>query len=228
MNNKIISLIIFLMLLPLSCMKEEATAWNGPYSSNVTSDVTSSSPKDAIATVRVEEGKVVLVLSDKNRVFPLNWDLAIPKEPYRAMVEYVKVSVENDPNKNYVHLLWLEPIQTGNIILDTVTPSSAKAADPVGIVKDEFTSLEDRFLTIHYKINTSGTIPHSFSLTPGEEKNEIVLLHDAHGDAPTYLEEGLIAFPLDQILPVSGRAKLSVSYRDLDNKISTLQFEYNL
>ena len=75
MNNKIISLIIFLMLLPLSCMREEATAWD-------------SSPKDAIATVRVEEGKVVLVLSNKNRVFPLNWDLAIPKEPYRAMVEY--------------------------------------------------------------------------------------------------------------------------------------------
>ena len=185
------------------------------------------STKSAVATVRAEEGEVVILLSNNKRRYPKNWNLSLPTEPYRAIVEYSDAGFNNDLNRYYIYIAWLEPIETGNV-LSSVKIESPDEADPIGIVNDEFTSVEGGFLTIHYKINTSGTIPHSFSIIPGSDENpyEIVLMHDAHGDTNVYSEEGLVAFPLNWLPSAGEKVKLKVTYRDLDNKLSTLQFEY--
>lgn len=232
MKNKNKPLIYFLSLLLFSsCMKDDV-AFNMPNAPSENQEYYSSNPKNAknaIASVRVEEGKVVLVISENDRAFPVNWNNKIPSEPYRAIVEYVDIENNKDPKRHYIYINWLEPIETGAINRSNKS-LSPDAADPIGIINDELTSVEDGFLTIHYKINTSGNIPHKFSIAPKSQETpfELVLLHESRGDAPKNTEEGIVAFPLDWLPATMEKVKLKVSYLDLDKKISTLQFEYGI
>lgn len=225
MKSQIIIPLFFILLLTSSCAKDLAP--ENVLDPIYTTSPSTSSRKNASATVRTERGEVVLVLSNKDIAYPVNWTLRFPSEPYRTVIEYADVKKESNPERHYIYIFWLEPIETGKIIKSEKEASTA-GSDPIGIVNDEFTSAEDGFLTIHYKINTSGNIRHGFSLAPVSSKNpyELVLLHDARGDAPVYSEEGLVAFPLQWLSPVNEKVKLKVSYIDLDNKLSTLQFEY--
>lgn len=224
MKHQIKSLILILLLSFFSCSKGDNFDVDAVYASLSSPG---KSMKEAIVTVKQEGGEVVMFLSDSDRAYPLNWYRENPSEPFRAMVEYEEVTYEKDPQRHYIYISWLEPIETGSI-LGSSTNKSSLAADPVEIIQDEFTSVEGGFLTIHYKINTSGRIPHSFSIYPSSVENaiDIMFIHDAHGDATTYSEEGIVAFPLDSLSKDSGKIVLKVSYRDFDNKLYSIQFEY--
>ena len=123
----------------------------------------------------------------------------------------------------YIH--WVTALEEGTV---SRTPVSALGGDPMDIVTDWITSLEDGFLTIHYSVRTTGNVLHTFTLAPGEKAGEYVLLHDAHGDQGGELTEGIICFPVSALLPETGgeTVTLSLDYLNLQNSRTRLTVDY--
>lgn len=126
---------------------------------------------------------------------------------------------------------------TDAILLEGVSPldmgdirSSVPAdpGDPLAIVTDWITCLEDGFLTLHYALLSKGKATHSFSLYPSGTPYDFVLVHDAHGDTEGERADGIVCFALDGLLPETGdeTIMLSMTYLNIGNTKQTLTFEY--
>jgi hypothetical protein len=116
------------------------------------------------------------------------------------------------------------PLEVGDIRYDM----QASAGDPVDIVMDWMTSLEDGFLTLHYTMLASGKVQHTFSLYPTADPTAWRLVHDACGDSGGELTEGLVCFNVEGILPEAGEEPvlLSLQYMDLQSTSKYLTVEY--
>jgi hypothetical protein len=119
---------------------------------------------------------------------------------------------------------WASPLEVGEVRYEL----SAQACDPVYIIQDWMTSLEDGFLTLHYNIQASGKVKHDFSLYPGVEPNTYRLVHDAHGDFKGEMTDGLVCFDVSGLLPETedDPVELSLEYIDLQNTNRRLTVEY--
>lgn len=119
---------------------------------------------------------------------------------------------------------WASPLDVGEIRYDM----QSSRGDPVSIILDWMTSLEDGFLTLHYSIPASGSMKHDFSLYPGAEPNTYRLVHDAHGDFKGDRTDGLVCFDVTGLLPETGdgTVELSLDYIDLQNTDKLLTVEY--
>ena len=132
---------------------------------------------------------------------------------------------------------WATPIDQGTVyVLDFVEAFSAekidsgKYTDPMDIVTDWMTSLEDGFLTLHYQIPQSGNKKHSFALYRGMNGNgnyTFYLVHDADGDKGA-VSDGIVCFDVSDVLPDTNgeTVKLSLVYIDLNNTEKRLTVEY--
>ena len=124
---------------------------------------------------------------------------------------------------------WASPLDVG-AVTDKPYERNVKTAgdDPVDILTDWMTSLEDGFLTLHYSIPTSGSVKHDFSIHPGKSAYEWQLVHNAHGDTKGSLNEGIVCFDVSQWLPdTDGKTvQLSLDYIDLNNTNKRLTVEY--
>ena len=119
---------------------------------------------------------------------------------------------------------WASPLDVGMVCYDM----RAYDGDPIDILTDWMTSLEDGFLTLHYSITASGNEKHDFSLYPGVESDTYRLVHDAHGDFKGTQTDGLVCFDLAGLLPdTEGETvKLNLDYIDLNNTKKRLTVEY--
>lgn len=124
-----------------------------------------------------------------------------------------------------IYLFWVTELEEGTV---SPTAVSAPGGDPMEIVTDWITSLEDGFLTIHYSIPASGNVKHNFTLAPGDGVGEYFLRHDAHGDRGGELTEGIICFPVSGLLPDTGgeTVTLSLDYLNLQNTRTRLTVDY--
>ena len=119
---------------------------------------------------------------------------------------------------------WASPLEVGEVRHD---PSSFEG-DPVSIITDWMTSLEDGFLTLHYQVPASGKMQHTFCICPVNPPYAYRLVHDAHADSGGKMTEGLICFDVEGILPETGEdaVELSLEYMDLDHTKKQLTVEY--
>jgi hypothetical protein len=119
---------------------------------------------------------------------------------------------------------WASPLEVGPVSYDM----SAKACDPVHIVSDWMTSLEDGFVTLHYQMFASGKVQHTFSLYPTVDPLVYRLVHDACGDKGGELTDGLVCFDVSGLLPETGDepVELRLEYIDLQNTTKRLTVEY--
>ena len=189
-------------------------------------DSESSSTTLAIGTFRIREGEPTVWVDASTLAYVTNpervSDLA---DGTRIFLEYA--STEKDyPDfcTEAVYVLWASTLEVGTV-------SSAKSAlegDPMNIVLDWITTLEDGFLTIHYNVYASGSVQHTFMLSRGEKDGEFVLLHDAHGDTGSELTDGIICFPVASLLPdTEGETvTLSLDYLNLENTRTRLTVDY--
>ena len=124
---------------------------------------------------------------------------------------------------------WASPLDVG-VLAENPYDRTSKAGgdDPVDILTDWMTSLEDGFQTLHYSIPTSGSVKHDFSIHPGKAENEWLLVHNAHGDTKGSLTEGIVCFDVSKWLPdTQGKTvKLHLDYTDLNHTNKRLTVEY--
>ncbi len=115
---------------------------------------------------------------------------------------------------------WADPLNVGEI----VTEPQDRPGDPMSVILDWMTCLEDGFVTLHYSVPSRGNASHGFCLCPGAAENEFRLIHDAHGDNEGDLSDGLICFDVSSLLPDTGgeTVTLSLTYLNLDKTSKTL------
>ena len=179
----------------------------------------------AIVTVKNEVGKLMLQLDDSTKLYPSN----ITKPPYgdkevRALVNYNKVN-SNDVNSVYVN--WIDSIRTKNMAADLGTSNDAKyETDPLEIVKDWVTVVEDGYLTLRFRTYFGNQITHELNLVKGSNPYEVVLHHNANGDKSGILKDGLIAFRLDALPDTQGKTvDLTVKWNSFSGE-KTTTFKY--
>ena len=172
---------------------------------------------DGVTCSQIMNGKEVQDIPDGTRVFL----------QYRYIVAPT-VSVA-DFCADAILVEWASPLDVGAVAEKPYDRNSkAGGDDPVDILTDWITSLEDGFLTLHYSIPTSGSVKHDFSIHPGKSEDEWVLVHDAHGDTKGSLNEGIVCFDVSKWLPdTQGKTvKLSLDYTDLNHTNKRLTVEY--
>ena len=154
-------------------------------------------------------------------------EIADVKDGTRVFLQYRYVVAENlaDFCTDAILVEWASPLDVGSV--GDLTAKS-RGEDPVDIILDWMTSLEDGFFTLHYSIPASGNVKHDFTLYRGDSKDVFILSHDAHGDTKGSLMDGLVCFDVSSLLPdTEGKTvKLYLDYIDLNNTKKRLTVEY--
>ena len=119
---------------------------------------------------------------------------------------------------------WARPLEVGEVYHE----AQSRQGDPISVIMDWMTTLEDGYLTIHYSIPSSGNASHKFSLCPGEKEHEYILIRDANGDTKGDWTDGIVCFYVSSMLPDTGgeTVTLSLTYLELDNTSKTLTVDY--
>ncbi len=149
------------------------------------------------------------------------------KDGTRVFLQYRYVVAENLAGfcTDAILVEWASPLDVGSVGDQT---AKSRGEDPVDIILDWMTSLEDGFFTLHYSIPASGNVKHDFTLFRGESKNDFILSHDAHGDTKGSLMDGLVCFDVSGLLPdTEGKTvELHLDYIDLNKTKKRLTIEY--
>ena len=181
----------------------------------------------AIGTVRSRDGVRFIRLDEKSCSQVMNpKEIADIPDGTRVFLQYRYVVAASiaDFCTDAILVEWASPLEMGEIRYDM----QARTGDPVDILMDWITSLEDGFLTLHYSIQASGNVKHDFSLYPSVEPNTYRLVHDAHRDIRGTQTDGIICFDVSGLLPdTEGKTvELHLDYIDLNNTKKRLTVEY--
>lgn len=184
----------------------------------------------AVATLRSQGETRYLRLDPVSVGYILNPDVVqdIP-DVTRVFVQYKEIAAERPGFcTESVWVDWAMPLDVGEISPSYWSEASSSVEHPVDIVLDWITSLEDGFLTLHYMIPSSGDRKHRFVLYRSQEKHHYYLVHDANGDTGGSLTDGIVTFPVENLLPDTGgeTVTLSLTYIDLKNTKKTLTVDY--
>ena len=180
----------------------------------------------AIGTIREKADVRYIQLDPTSAAYVIN-PAEIQEIPVgtRVFLEYRRVLSSHTPDfcTEAILVEWASPLDVGGVRYEMV----AIPGDPVSIVKDWITSVEDGFLTIHYAYPSKGKVSHDLSLYPGKDAYEYRLVHEAHGDTEGDLKDGIICFPLgDQVFETDGTITFSLIYIGLNSTWETLTIDY--
>ena len=223
------AVVVGVLWLLAGCSKGEGYDFLPPDGNYGYSDPQKGMSNDlAIGTVRSRDGLRYIRLDEKSCSQVMNPDgIADIKDGTRVFLQYRYVVSESiaDFCTDAILVEWASPLDVGSV--GDLTAKS-RGEDPVDIILDWMTSLEDGFFTLHYSIPASGNVKHDFTLFRGESKNDFILSHDAHGDTKGSLMDGLVCFDVSSLLPdTEGKTvKLYLDYIDLNNTKKRLTVEY--
>ena len=148
-----------------------------------------------------------LQLDQTTTLYPVNiTGLPYGTKPVRALVEYL--AVDDDPKDctQAVRVVQMQEVLTKQMVQWGILTQEELGDDPIEIVKDWVTLVEDGFLTLRFRTTSSGNgTKHFLNLVKGvnpEDPYELHLRHNANGDTKGNLADGIVAFDLSS-LPAS-------------------------
>lgn len=187
---------------------------------------------NAIVTLKNNsaEGTFYMQLDDSTILVPTN----LKQSPYgdkevRAFVNYKQ---EVSPNKSSydVHVNWIDTIRTKNMDLNLgpIENIDTYGNDPLEIINDWATVVEDGYLTLRFRTYFGYGKTHYLHLVHGENPYEITLYHNANGDYPGQMRDGYIAFRLNN-LPKTDKetVELTLKWNSFSGEKST-KFNYRI
>lgn len=188
---------------------------------------------DALVTVKTAPDKsVYLQLDDKTTLLPEN----IKKSPFgdkevRALVSFADREGDAGAYSKLVHVNWIDSIRTKDMIIATDPENlTAYGNDPIEIVNDWVTVVEDGYLTLRFRTEWGDTRKfHYINLVGGvnaENPYELNLCHNADGDTEGRVGDGLIAFYLGALPDTEGQTvKLKLNWTSYSGAKS-VEFDY--
>ena len=168
-------------------------------------------PFNALVTVKpnADNTSVYLQLDDQTTVFPSN----MGKSPFgtKEVRALAVIKTTNDRTEGYdrTALVYrLDSSRTKGMAAD-LGADNAKTygTDPVEIMKDWLTIVEDGYLTLRFRTNWGGQKVHTINLvaTNPDKPYELTLYHSNNGDAQNYAADGLVAFSLASLPDTDGK-----------------------
>lgn len=187
---------------------------------------------NALVTVKpnTDNTSVYLQLDDNTTVFPLN----LAKSPFgtKEVRALATILNSNDKTQGYdrsATVARLDSIRTKDLGKDLGSANSTTyGTDPVEIVKNWVTIVEDGYLTLRFRTNWGGKKTHLINLvaTNAENPYELTLYHNANGDTPDYTADGLVAFRITGLPDTDGKTvDLTLKWNSFSGE-KTTTFKY--
>ena len=193
----------------------------------------------ALVTVKpsVDGTTFVMQVDDKTVIHAVNYT----KSPFgnkevRALVNYRTPKEDEIQSGNpivggaeNVYVNWMDSILTKKAILSTGDDIKLYGNDPVEIVNDWTTIVEDGYITLRFRTNWSSGIMHRVNLVYGSDPDDpykVVFHHDANGDWYGEPGDGLVAFRLADLPDTAGQdVDLTLEWQSFSG-IKTAKFKY--
>lgn len=166
---------------------------------------------NAVVTLKPQPSGLLLQLDDSTTL----WAVNMKQSPYgskelRAFVNYREPKeseqVPQQGTAKNVFVNWIDTIRTKPMAADMGAQNAATyGTDPVEIVRDWATVVEDGYLTIRFRTYFGNGTVHVLNLVRGSSPYEVVLYHDAKGDTGGRTGDGMIAFRLNELPDTHGQ-----------------------
>ncbi len=141
--------------------------------------------------------------------------------------EFQKGGLQDDANNVYVN--WMDSILTKKAIPSTGKDDSTYGNDPVEIVGDWTTVVEDGYITLRFRTNWNRGTVHKINLLTGTDPDDpykVVLHHDAGGDLYGEAGDALVAFRLSDLPDTKGdTVDLTLKWQSFSGE-KTAKFKY--
>lgn len=213
--------LLCILLMLQSCLKDDASSYK--YWPN------------ALVTVKTSDNNAVyLQLDDKTTLLPVN----LTKHPFdskevRALVNFDEVDDPSGIFNKAVHINWIDSIRTKAIAPNLGDENDTEyGVDPVEIVNDWVTIVEDGYLTLRFRTvwGRHSNKVHYVNLLESadpEKPYELEFRHNANGDVNGVMGDGLVAFKLDKLPDTEGKTvKLKLKWKSFSGDKS-VEFDYN-
>lgn len=188
----------------------------------------------ALVTVKsTDDNKTFMQLDEQTTLFPKNLSSQLYEgKEVRALVGYDELDVETPGFTKTVKVNWIDSIRTKEMInLPENSPIEKYGSDPVEVINDWVTIVEDGYLTLRLRARWGniGKV-HYFNLIGNvnpDDPFEVELRHNANDDVHGEVGDALIAFRLSS-LPENYPAdqKLTLKWKSFDG--STKQVRFNM
>jgi len=189
---------------------------------------------NALVTVKpVSENSFFLQLDDNTTLFPVN----MTSSPFgdKEIRALVNISEADKPAQGYdkaVHVNWIDSILTKPIAPDLGADNDEiYGTDPLEIIKDWVTIVEDGYLTLRFRTIYGGdrTKVHFINLLASPDPAnpyEVEFRHNAYGDIYGTKGDGLVAFDLGSLPDTEGETvKLKLKWKSFSGDKSA-EFDY--
>lgn len=176
-----------------------------------------------------DDGTFFMQLDDSTTLTPTN----IKESPYgnKELRAFVNFTQEASPRsaRNYdVHVNWIDTVRTKpmDIHLGEAANVMTYGNDPLEIVNDWATVVEDGYLTLRFRTYFSMGATHYLRLVKGDNPYEVTLYHNADGDLHGQIADGVIAFRLNDLPDTEGETvNLTLKWNSFSGEKSA-QFKY--
>lgn len=190
------------------------------------------SPNALVTVKQAQDHSVFLQLDDKTTLFPVNFTSSpFGSKEVRALVNYKEVNESSKEYSKAVFVNWIDSLLTKSMVPDLgANNHSVYGNDPVEIVADWVTIVEDGYLTLRFRTvwGDQGKTHYVNLLAGGNPDNlyEVEFRHNAFGDVNGRVMDALVAFRLDKLPDTKGKTvKLKVKWKSFSGEKS-VEFDY--
>lgn len=194
---------------------------------------------NALVTVKpnADNSAFMLQLDDSTALIPVN----MTKSPYgnrevRALINFREVEESSKKGRavyseRSVHVNWMDSILTKPMVtnLGAEENDDEYGDDPVEILNDWVTVVEDGYLTLRFRTYWGGLQKHRVNLVAGDAEDpwHVTFHHDAEDDISGHVGDALVAFKLDGTLPdTKGETvDLTLEWKSFSG-VKTAKFKY--
>ena len=164
---------------------------------------------NALVTINTNSstGQVYLQLDDETTVLPTN----MKTSPYgnKELRALTNLKIQDGQGGHYsksAYVNWIDTILTKNMVRSMgAKDDEVYGKDPLEIVKNWTTSVEDGYLTLRFRTYFGNGTKHVVNLVKGAQPYEVILHHNAMGDTKGYVRDGLVAFRLSDLPDTQGK-----------------------
>ena len=184
---------------------------------------------NALVTLKTNaSGTFFLQLDDSTTVIPTNMKASpYGKKEVRALANINMDAKEPKDHVKSGYVNWLDSILTKNMAPNLDDKNDATYGnDPVELVKDWTTLVEDGYLTLRFRTYFGYGKRHVLNLISTGKPYEVELRHNAQGDDRRVVRDGLVAFRLIGLPDTGGKEEeLTVKWKSFSGEKSA-KFKY--
>lgn len=183
---------------------------------------------NALVTLKTDaNGAFYMQLDDSTTVVPTNMKTSpVGKREARAIANLKLDAAQPGHYARTGYVNWVDTILTKPMAPDLGAKNdSVYGKDPVEIVRDWTTVVEDGYLTLRFRTYFSGNQRHVLNLVKTGDYT-VELRHDAKGDKYGTVRDGLVAFRLSDLPDTQGKpVDLTVKWQSFSGEKS-VKFKY--